>query len=306
MPLPDPSPSQPFLDLDPNKILLGKSGRLYLTNDNNRIIDQTEGRFNLIPEDIDTWITRLERRAEWARAHEAFYYYSVAPNTHSLYPQYLPDGVVLSEDRSVRRIQKALAERSTFRNYYYPVELLNAAGLARDVAAPHDTHWSHYGAFIYLKNLLPLINKDVYLGEIDLDDFNITTRTLRGDLGVKCTPVMLADVELFELKNPKAIEVFNNKVRNTGNIRIFETADKSLPRAVIYRDSYLDVAASWLAGFFSRAVFIHQPGVDRHILDQEKPQVIISQQAERYINNIPDDIASPAAVHYDAYSQSRR
>ena len=27
----------------------------------------------------------------------------------------------------------------------------------RAVAHIHDTHWSHYGAFIYLKNLIALI-----------------------------------------------------------------------------------------------------------------------------------------------------
>ena len=292
---------QPIVDLDASKVLLGKNGRLYLTNDNNRIIDQTEGRFNLSPEQVDTWVERLEARAEWARNHDALYYYSVAPNTHSLYPQFLPDHITLSEDRSVRRVQRALSNGSAFQNYYYPVELMREVSYDRAVAHINDTHWSHYGAFIYLKNLIALINRDHYLGNLSLEDFSVRTERLRGDLGVKVTPVYATQVEILELKAPRAVEVYNNGVRNTGNIRIYEHPDKTLPRAVVFRDSYFNDTAPWFAEFFSRIVYIHQPGVDRHILNAEKPDIIISQQAERYINAIPDDVASPAATLYDDY-----
>ena len=81
---------QPIVDLDASKVLLGKNGRLYLTNDNNRIIDQTEGRFNLSPEQVDTRVERLEARAEWARNHDALYYYSVAPIHTACIPSFCP------------------------------------------------------------------------------------------------------------------------------------------------------------------------------------------------------------------------
>jgi hypothetical protein len=69
-------------------------------------------------------------------------------------------------------------------------------------------------------------------------------------------------------------------------MRAFEKDDDSLPKAVIFKDSFGGVPGGnfgnveFLAEDFSRSVFFSTSAVDFAVIDTEKPDVVILQVAE--------------------------
>src|SRR5205085_10165431 len=69
---------------------------------------------------------------------------------------------------------------------------------------------------------------------------------------------------------------------------IYENENKTLPSAVIFRDSTLDFAHEYIAQHFSRVVFVWYLGqVVQPVLDRENPQIVLQIMAERFINHYP-------------------
>ena len=71
---------------------------------------------------------------------------------------------------------------------------------------------------------------------------------------------------------------------------IFENTNHSLPKAVIFGDSFSSQLIKFLAESFSRMVVVWQPNLDYSIILNEKPDIVISEQVERFLIKIPDDI----------------
>ncbi|WP_425995780.1 hypothetical protein [Caulobacter sp. DWR1-3-2b1] len=73
---------------------------------------------------------------------------------------------------------------------------------------------------------------------------------------------------------------------------IMEQADKSLPKALIFRDSTATLSIELLAQHFSRSVFVWQDGdVIGDLIDREQPDVILHFVAERFLATYPRSTA---------------
>jgi hypothetical protein len=56
---------------------------------------------------------------------------------------------------------------------------------------------------------------------------------------------------------------------------VTEIPGSSLPRAVIFRDSFMSGMVPFLSEHFSRAVYMWQNDVDRDLVSQEHPSIVI-------------------------------
>ena len=74
---------------------------------------------------------------------------------------------------------------------------------------------------------------------------------------------------------------------------VTEIADPSLPRAVIFRDSFVSRLAPFLSEHFSRAVYLWQNDFDAEVVLQEHPDVVIQEIVGRHLYNF---IPSPELV----------
>jgi hypothetical protein len=69
---------------------------------------------------------------------------------------------------------------------------------------------------------------------------------------------------------------------------IMEQQDKSLPTALIFRDSTATLSVDLLAQHFSRSVFVwHEGDVIGDLIDREQPDVILHFVAERFLATYP-------------------
>src|SRR5437762_11055748 len=64
---------------------------------------------------------------------------------------------------------------------------------------------------------------------------------------------------------------------------VTEIDDPSLPRAVIFRDSFVSRLVPFLSEHFSRAVYLWQNDFDAHAVEQEHPDIVIQEIVGRHL-----------------------
>jgi len=74
---------------------------------------------------------------------------------------------------------------------------------------------------------------------------------------------------------------------------VTEVPDPSLPRAVIFRDSFASRLVPFLSEHFSRAVYVWQNDFDANVVIAEHPDVVIQEIVGRHLYGF---LASPELV----------
>lgn len=279
----------------PFKVLIGKDGWLYLDNDSNGVVEQICGQKLFSPKELETWRLTLETRDAWLKRKGIRYYYLIAPENHVTYPEYLPDGIALAPVRPVLQLLDHLKQKASLVPIY-PLHDLREQKKDGLVSIQTDSHWSHYGAFIAYRVLMREISKAFPgLRILDFDDIAFDRRQFAGDLGNKFTPAIMGEMMYGQVKARQAKLLSDNKVVGGGNIRVFENPDKTLPKAVFFRDSFGQATSPFMAESFSRVVEVHTPLLEHDIVEAEKPDVVLNLLCERFMIRIPNDLKDEKA-----------
>lgn len=72
-------------------------------------------------------------------------------------------------------------------------------------------------------------------------------------------------------------------------IQAYEVSDKTLPKMVMFRDSFADALIPFLAEHFERSVFVGSLGFEKEIITKEKPDIVITELCERYVTFLGKD-----------------
>ena len=274
------------------KVSEGKQGWLFLENDTNNIIEQITGRLIFSDKELSQWKQLLEMRNYWLSQRDISYFFLVAPNKACIYSEYLPDSIQLAHDRCINQLISYLSQHSSFNLVYPYAELINAKQEML-VYYLKDTHWNTFGGYIAYQALLSEISKSHALPTVPRSAITFEQGfdpTALGDLGLPLNLPGDFGINTTLLERQSEC-VLNNQITNTGNLMLFENKNKDLPKAVMFRDSFAEPLLELLAESFSRLLVIWQPNIDYTIVQDEKPDIVISQQVERFMIQIPDDLA---------------
>ncbi|MEZ8144311.1 hypothetical protein [Enterovibrio sp. FF113] len=276
------------------KVLEGKKGSFFLQNDTNKILDDITG-LSLDVNNARSYSYLIRARKAFLESIGVKYYFLVAPNKECVLSDFLPAGVSLSDRRNVYSILGFL-EESFFSNIVYPLDALKPKPFKPLTYPLEDTHWNSYGAYIAYRELMSLIGDDFDIKPVGEDDFVYYERDVVGDLKSKvCKDGFFKNISVrFKREN---FSMETNGLTNLGGRVVTTNVDKELPTAIIFRDSFCSNMIPFLANTFSRCVFLHQPNIDYRIVEEEMPDIVISQQVERFLVRLPDDIGG--ASHSD-------
>jgi len=291
-----PPLASPEAEADPlakrdGKVIEGKDGWLYLGRDRNDVISQVTGKFRLSGQALLRWQLVLEMRAAWIERLGGRYVMLVPPNSHAAYPEHLPDEVVMSEDRPVRQIEKALRERDSYARMVYPLEQLRAGHAVRHTYSLTDSHWNAWGAFLAYREAMAAIDDGSGRRVLDANDVEFTERVVVGDLGNKVEPRREAVQIGAKVRDAKARLVSDNRVRNNGRVVVYECEEASEGTCVVFGDSFSYATLRFFAESFRRLVFGHTVQVDADTVFQERPLAAINIMNERFLRQVPDDMA---------------
>jgi alginate O-acetyltransferase complex protein AlgJ len=291
-----------FIDLrDDGKVVQGKNGRLFLDNDTNEVVTQHTGALRLDEHGVEQWRLILEHRTAWLERRGVKYLFLVAPNAHSVYPEDLPDDVPSAPERTVHQVLGAV-ERGGIARVVYPLEEL-VREREKPVFPKTGSHWTEYGAFLAYRSVIDVLRESVPVEPITLDDLEWHEEERPGGLGHKVEPKQTSTFVFLDFKHPRARLVYDNRIRNNGRRVEFEGDDSAGLSCLVLGDSYARLPVPFLAESFRRLVFGHISTLDHELVEQERPDVVISVLSERFLIHPPVDVPSQSLAEHERHKR---
>ena len=167
-----------------------------------------------------------------------------------------------------------------------------------------DTHWNGWGALMGSAAIVdalrerfpampPLRAEEYRVKESDIPGGDLAAMLLLENTLMREHSIDMVPVRPNRAK-PAEPKGYKNPATLTGRDMIIrETGDTTLPKAVIFRDSFSSAAWPFLAERFQRSVFLWEHRFQPHIVEAEKPDIVIYEAVERYqhaLFGFPDSI----------------
>ena len=248
---------------------------------------------------LANWRAAILRARDWLRARNIAYVFTIAPDKHVIYADEMPPTLARVGDLS-RADQLFTALQDT--GLAVDVRAVEFDAKARErVYQQTDTHWNDRGALVAYQQIIDAVRARVPSTPPawTRDDFTPVDRTIEGlDLaGMMGLTRVLREVDMTLVpKRPRRARVLEpagaRPTDEEGRL-VTEIDDPSLPRAVIFRDSFTSRLVPFLSEHFSRAVYLWQNDFDADVVTKEHPDVVIQEIAGRHLYNF---IPSPELV----------
>ena len=143
--------------LSSDGVLVGYDGYMFYKD----TLNDFTGQGFLHDQIYDRAVSMLKERNDFARANGMKFYFVIAPNKNTVYPDYMPEGYTMAQ----------------YRRYDQFVSILNSAGITaidlrsamssavaacpeRNLYYKFDTHWNNHAGFIAYETLMNVIKKD--------------------------------------------------------------------------------------------------------------------------------------------------
>lgn len=269
-------------------VVKGRDGWLFYGEDGT-LEDYTSEK-PLRAEEVAAWHDTLVGTRAWLGARGIAFVFTIVPDKHVIYPEQLPSSIRrLSAMSATDQVIEALRGTGVRVVDARPA-LVSAKGRERlyDVT---DTHWNSRGAMIAYQQIIAGVRAELpsVPPAWPREDFSLTERVkegqdLAGMIGLK-TVMHEIDLGFAPLRPRRARTVEPAGAWSTGgDARIVtEIPGSSLPRALIFRDSFTSRLAPYLSEHFSHAVYLWQNEFDADAVLEERPDVVIQEIVGRHL-----------------------
>jgi len=260
-------------------VLIGKENWLYYTGEDN--IRDFECTAPFTKPELESLVARIQ---DWQNQLDEMgvdFYLVIAPNKETIVPHYLPDDIQPGWG-SCRIDQVMKAFNGTHINVLDLRQPLLTAAEEMQVYHRTDTHWNDTGAWIAVREIIKMIRLDhPRIEQLASSQFNAEERDFRGDLS-RFIPEDVRFVERAIFLTP----VGGRKATLTqgeGRQVLSKHSETALPKAIVFRDSFSDALIPFLAEYLSSGIYVHSFAVDFDLVEQEQPDIVILEIAQRYL-----------------------
>lgn len=222
----------------------------------------------------------------------------IAPNKHTIYPEYLPANIRQARGMKTRLDQLTQTLNKSGVDFIDLSSRLLAE--KKHTAYPlyyrTDTHWNDLGAFFGYEQIITRLRR-TYPGikQLGSDDFITRAEENRepGDLaGFLNMSGLLTDTHITLTPRVKlrATMVSADYAYRSGNDTVgFQIPNCGLPTLVMFRDSFTDGLIPFLSESFSKSIYLKRTREnlsDFSIYAREKPAIVILEIVERNIGDL--------------------
>jgi alginate O-acetyltransferase complex protein AlgJ len=278
-------------------VLSGRDGWFFYADD--KAVEDFASDDPLTPDAIANWRDTIVRAQRWLRPKGIGYLFAVAPDKHAIYPEEFPPSLERVGAMSrTDQLYGSLADTGAL------VDLRPALFQAKArerIYQKTDTHWNDRGALVAYQALItaaraqvPSIPAASTRADFDDVDREVEAMDLAGMMGLKR---VLRETDLTLVpKRPRRARVVEpaggEPTDEEGRI-VTEIPGSALPRAVIFRDSFVSRLVPFVSEHFSRAVYLWQNDFDAEVVTKEHPDIVIQEIVGRHLYNF---IPSPELV----------
>jgi len=278
-------------------VVKGRDGWFFYGDD--RAIEDYGEVDPMTPDALANWRAAVVRARDWLRARDIAYVFTIAPDKHVIYGEEMPATIARVGDVS-RADQLFTALQDTAIAVDVRPSLFEAKGGER-IYHQTDTHWNDRGALVAYQRIITAVRNRVPRTPPawTREDFNPVDRVVAGmDLaGMMGLKRVLRETDLTLVpRRPRRARVVEPDgaapTAEEGRL-VTEIDEASLPRAVIFRDSFVSRVVPFLSEHFSRAVYLWQNDFDADVVSKEHPDVVIQEIVGRHLYSF---IPSPELV----------
>ena len=236
----------------------------------------------------EQWAELLGRRRERIESAGIAWIGHVAPDKEAVYPEMLPAGVEPAAERPIDGFLAAVETAGAPVRYGLDAQLAAKPGGLTYYKA--DTHWNGRGAWVASTAVCEALRQaGVDAQALPADAIEWREAMAAGDLGGKLEPPVQAETVLGRVREHRATLVADNRIRNHGRVISFEQPDPSLPRALIFGESFANPMLPFLKESFSQLTFAHSRWFDYRLIARERPDAVIWLPVERFLLEVPSD-----------------
>lgn len=269
----------------PEKVVVGKKGWLYLGNSYNKVVDQHRGLQPLSADSARRIADHLVQRQQELANQGIQLYVFVAPDSHTIYPEYLPDHLQQSPEPSRLDILKQTIDKTNL-HFIDIRDTLRVAKRDHVVYYQTDTHWNEYGTLVGCATLLNHIRqKQPALPPVRLSDYRIEKQ--QGGAGDLTTMLTLQD----EQKDPIFYYIKPAPSRTGRQVAVVPNETIGFPstrftgagpgRLLLIGDSFSHGMMQYLPGYFRESYFVRGSKLDPTLIKAERPTVVVIEVVER-------------------------
>ena len=268
-------------------VAIGANGWLFYADDGG--LEDFTNESPLTETEIQTWRNVVVRAQKWCRARGIAYGFTVLPDKGSIYPELFPQTA-----RRVTRLSRIDQVMTGITDTGAAIDVRQALMDEKHrvrVFQKTDTHWNQRGAYIGYRTIinalrlqLPSIPPPKSLEDFDAGMRRIPAMDLASMMGLKR---VLGEEDLrLEPKSGRHYVVITPKgnIVEAGEARIVtEIPGSTLPRAVIFRDSFTSAMAPYLSEHFSRVVYLWRNDFSVEEVEKEHPDVVLQEIVGRHV-----------------------
>jgi len=293
-------------------VIIGEEGWLYYKGDHS--LDYYRG---VLPpytkRELKLWGRLFQSRQDWLTEHGIRYLVVFAPNKNTIYPEYMPSG--LNKVREESRLDQLVEYLGKNTSVEF-LDLREILKIGKKYGATYfktDTHWSLLGRYIAYRaimeqvgKMIPLIIPPLGKKEIKIKELTIPGGDLAVMLGLRDSIseeiLHISSRKLYQVKKYDNSDIFGSV--NWGatppatSYKMIKDRE-NLPVLMMVGDSFGVNMASLLYLHFKKSHFIWH-FFNHDIIKKTKPDVVINQIVERYLNV---NIAIRPEVMEDLYSE---
>ncbi|MCR5046956.1 MAG: hypothetical protein K6A42_10295 [Treponema sp.] len=266
--------------------LEGNDGWLYFLGDNN--VEDFFKTNLLSDKEIKNIKNEINEITNWCEQNGIQCLFVICPNKHSIYPEHYPYPRPVGKTRADQMCQIFSDLEAPFvfsRDYLISQKEKNPYPLYYET----DTHWNPLGAYYSFEQIFEKIQN--FFPNVDFPKIeykaNFSYSKASGDLlsmlGIKrvkssqiaMVPVNAVDSDYYDLRQISD---------EPGAALIATGKNKSLPTAMVFRDSFCIFLTQFLSPLFSRTEYYWRwfTEEDKALVLQNKPDLIIFESVERY------------------------
>ena len=287
-----------LLGVSPTPAVVKGEGGWFFYGDDKSVEDYANAE-PMTPEALANWRLAILRASKWLRARGIAYVFTVAPDKHVVYGEEMPSSVSRVGDVSrTDQLLTALQDTGLAVDLRHPLE---EAKRRERIYQQTDTHWNDRGAFAAYQRIIAAVRSRVPTtpppwtrGNFEAAERRVPGMDLAGMMGLKR---VLEENDLVLVprrpRRAKVVEPVGAAPTAEEGTLITEIDDPSLPRAVVFRDSFVSRLVPFLSEHFSRAVYLWQNDFDAAVVEREHPDVVIQEIVGRHLYSF---IPSPELV----------
>lgn len=301
-----------FADKPGVRGLIGRDNWLFLCGDGNDVVSQLTGRQAISEAQLAQYQQVFMRRAETFEQLGMPHFFFIAPTKEVVYQDCLPIGYDVDITQSPAGRIMAAVEGCGVQTVYLKDPLIAARQSYGQVFCKTDTHWNVCGGYAAYRAIHQHISARFALTP-PVQWHQLATRNIdgyQGDLANKPKAV-LASVDPLQFIDVADDDVppdinFETIMALRGNIPfqkmpvddhllvsttreaiVHEIPDSTLPRAVVFRDSFAMAVMPFLSRHFSRIAYVWKPEPNFDIIRKERPDIVINLNLDRFLRAVP-------------------